>query len=158
MCAAVLTSRTILPFGTVQWDFLKYPAHNSGWPLLLSGAHSITGQVLGYASSDTLVIFVTPTTDVPKVSAGVKGFLLGQNYPNPFNGTTIIPFQVSTAGTVLITLYNNLGQAVHTLLDDYRAAGSYAVQARLDGLPSGSYWCRLQMGGRSQTIKLILSK
>ena len=157
-CATVLTSRTVPPFGTVQWDFLKYPYHNSGSPHLALGAHAVTGQVLGYATSDTLIIFVTPPTSVSNRHAEANAFLLEQNFPNPFNATTTIPFTLSTAGRVLITLYNNVGQKVRTLLDDYRAAGSYRVRAELNELPSGSYWCRLQMGTRSQTTKLILSK
>ena len=157
-CATVLTSRTAPPFGTIQWDFLKYPYHNSGWPLPAPGAHTMTGQVLGYAVSDTLIIFVTPTTSVSNTHGTSNDFQLGQNFPNPFNPTTTIPFTLSTAGRVLITLYNNLGQKVRTLLDEYRVVGSYDVRAELSELPSGSYWCRLQMGARSQTTKLVLSK
>lgn len=158
VCATVLTSRTILPHGTIQWDYLKYPASGSGWPLLALGSHTITGQVLGYATSDTLTLFVTPTVSVTNVGIETRGFLLDQNYPNPFNGTTMIPFTVSSAERALMTLYNILGQRIRTLLDEYRTPGVYTVRAELNDLPSGSYWCRLQIGAKNQTIKLILSK
>jgi hypothetical protein len=157
-CTAVPTSRTVPPFGTIHWDFLKYPHKNLYLPFLALGPHTVTGQVLGYAMSDTLMIFVTPSTSVSGVHRNVNDFLLGQNYPNPFNATTTVPFTLSTAGRVQITLYNNLGQKVRTLLNDYRTAGLYNVRAELDELPSGLYWCRLQLGARSQTIKLILAK
>jgi hypothetical protein len=157
-CATVLTARTISPFGTVQWDYLRYPSHGSGWPVLAQGSHSITGEVLGYATSDTLVVFVQSSTSVSERGIEIRTFVLGQNYPNPFNGTTVIPFTLSAAGKVQMTLYNLLGQRIRTLLDSFHPAGSYKVQSNLNELPSGSYWCRLQMGARSQTTKLILSK
>jgi hypothetical protein len=158
LCATVLTSRTIPPLSTVQWNYLKYPDFNAGWPQLSPGSHSLTGEVLGYARSNTVIVFVTSVSSVSEETVRNSSFQLGQNYPNPFNGTTIIPFSVSRGGAVRITVYNILGERVRTLLDEYRSSGSYVVRAELNDLPSGSYWCRLQMGGRSQTTKLVLSK
>ena len=156
MCPAILTSRSIPPSGTASWNDLKYPLY--GGPLPSIGAHVVLGQVIGCAMSDTLLIFVTPTTLVTGKSLTENSFLLAQNYPNPFNGATTIPFTLSSAGRVVITLYNSLGQRIRTLLDDYRSAGSYTVRTDLNDFPSGIYWCRLQMGGRSQTTKLIMAK
>ncbi len=158
LCATVTTSATVSPFSTRQWDLLRYPWANAGWPKLATGSHAITGEVLGYGRSDTLIIFVSTATSVYDQRANKSTFLLNQNFPNPFNGETIIPYTLSEAGTVRIELFNALGQPVRTLLDVYRSAGSYALRAQLHGLPSGSYWCRLQMGGKSQTIKIVLAK
>ena len=157
-CAAIVTSVTVLPKSTFQWNSLKYPPANTGWPHLTLGVHAITGEVLGYGRSDTLIIFVTPTASVPSLTTPSNSFSLSQNYPNPFNGQTIIPFDLLEAGSVRLALYNILGQPLKTLLDGYRHAGSYALPVQLEGLPSGTYWCRLQVGGRSQTIKIILAK
>ena len=157
-CAAVLTFRWVPPHGTVTWNFLKYPLYNSGWPFLSLGAHVVLGQVIGYVTSDTLLIFVTSTTSATDKSLTETSFQLAQNYPNPFNGLTTVSFTISTAGRVDITLYNSIGQKIRKLLDDYRSAGTYTIRADLNDFPSGVYWCRLQVGQKSQTTKLILAK
>jgi hypothetical protein len=158
VCPQVQTSRKIPPFGTLSWDYLRYPCLNLDCPLLSSGVHVVVGEVWGYGKSDTLLIFVKSVTSVSKEDSHASDFLLGQNYPNPFNSITSIPFTVSRFGRVVIGLYNSLGQKVRTLFDDYCQPGSYIVKVELNDAPSGVYWCRLQSGGRNQTMKLILSK
>ena len=162
-CANHGTFRVIPPFGTTQWNSLRYPAHYSVSPLLSPGSHSVTGKVLwhnpiDYATSDSITIFVTPATSVSTSHADINTFALNQNFPNPFNGMTTIGFTLPTAGNVTIRLYNSLGQEVRTLLNDFRSAGSYSIRAKLDDLPSGAYWCRLQESTFSQTMKLLLTK
>ena len=151
-CLQVLTARTIPPFASIAWGDLRYPYPGSGWPVLTVGQHTLTGEVLGYGTSDTLVF---PVLDRKPYEINFK---LIQNYPNPFNGSTRISYFLKIDGHVLLTLHNNLGQQVRTLLDTDMQAGSYWFQAQLADLPTGAYWCRLQMGGQSQTIKILLTK
>jgi hypothetical protein len=157
-CGQTFTSRIIPPYGIVNWNDFKYPSKGSGWPLLSTGAHVVLGQVVEQATSDTLLILVTPTTSVTDKGLTENRFQLAQNYPNPFNGMTTISFMLSIAGRVDVTLYNSLGQRIRQLLNDYRSAGTYTIRADLNDFPSGVYWCRLQVGQRSQTTKLILAK
>ncbi|MCJ7447158.1 MAG: T9SS type A sorting domain-containing protein [Bacteroidales bacterium] len=86
------------------------------------------------------------------------GFLLGQNYPNPFNGVTWVPFTLALPGRVKIDVLNFLGQSVRTILNDYYTSGSHLVRVDLNDVSNGLYWCRLETGGRAQTIRLVLSK
>ena len=162
-CGNTISWRVIPPFGTTQWNSLRYPAKYSVSPLLSPGSHSVTGKVLwhnpvDYATSDSIAIFVTPTTSVSTSHVDINTFALNQNFPNPFNGMTTIRFTLPTAGNVTLRLYNSLGQEVRTLLNNFRSAGSYSIIAKLDDLPSGAYWCRLQEGAFNQTMKLLLAK
>ena len=91
------------------------------------------------------------------------GFELSQNYPNPFNPSTTIRYSVETAQDVELSIYNILGQKVHTLVNDHVAAGTHeAVWDGTDnsGAPaaSGVYFYKLTTGSSSATRKMMLLK
>ena len=86
---------------------------------------------------------------------------LQSNYPNPFNSSTQIPYRISTSGPVRLVIYNALGQAVRTLVDEFQAAGAYQVS--WDGrdrrgvrVANGVYLYRLQAGAVAQVRKMIV--
>jgi hypothetical protein len=88
-------------------------------------------------------------------------YILFQNYPNPFNPLTEIEFQVPRNGHITITVFNNLGQKVRTLVNEKKLAGNYAVA--FDGvdekgipLPSGIYYYQMQIDAYVRTKKMIL--
>ena len=88
---------------------------------------------------------------------------LDPNYPNPFNASTQITYRLATPGPVRLEIYNVLGQSVHTLVDEFQAAGSYRVHwdARDQwGVPvaTGVYLSRLHYPGGVQTRQLLLLK
>jgi hypothetical protein len=157
-CAAVLTMRRIPPHDFIQWSPIKYPFYHSYWPILAPGPHTVLGEVLGYAFSDTLLISVKPLTSVVQLDPIPFGFALGPSYPNPFNGETTIPFSISTPNRVIVSICNSLGQRIQVLLDESLSPGSHEVHANLSDLSSGMYWCVLQVGGRRQTQRLVLTK
>ena len=78
-------------------------------------------------------------------------FALGQNYPNPFNPSTIIPYQLPTAGHVRLDVFNLLGQRLATLVDAERSAGIHTAQwdatdAAGRAVGAGVYIYRLSSG------------
>jgi hypothetical protein len=88
-------------------------------------------------------------------------FEVYQNYPNPFNPTTFISYQLSTVSDVELTIYNQLGQKVRTLVNARKPAGTYQIQ--WDGrdnagnqVTSGVYLYRLKAGSFVQVRKMVL--
>ncbi len=76
---------------------------------------------------------------------------LFQNYPNPFQASTTIGYEVQQAGLVTITVYDLLGRAVRTLVDEARPVGTYHIawdgrDAGGRAVASGTYFYRLRVG------------
>ena len=46
-----------------------------------------------------------------------SSYMLHQNYPNPFNPETTIGYELPASGTVVLKIYNVLGQNVRTLVN-----------------------------------------
>jgi len=81
---------------------------------------------------------------------------LEQNFPNPFNPTTTIAYQIPTAGTVYLAVYNTLGQHVATLVQGEQAAGDHVVQFDAKSLSSGVYFYRLRVSDFVQTKRFVI--
>jgi hypothetical protein len=89
-------------------------------------------------------------------SASPLVFALEQNYPNPFNPSTRITYAINTTGSVSLVVYNALGQAIATLVDEKQPAGRYTVEWIANDTPSGVYFCRLTAEGQTATRKMLL--
>lgn len=85
-------------------------------------------------------------------------FYLHQNYPNPFNPDTKISFDIPDDGNVVLKVYNNTGREVKTLINGFKNKGYYTMNFNSESLSSGIYYCRLNAGKFTQTIKMILNK
>ncbi|PKL79288.1 MAG: hypothetical protein CVV25_08575 [Ignavibacteriae bacterium HGW-Ignavibacteriae-4] len=84
-------------------------------------------------------------------SAIPEKFHLNQNYPNPFNPTTTISFELQTAGSVTLTIYNSLGQKVESLLNNSElSAGIYQTQWE-PKVASGIYFCRISTNDKNNS-------
>jgi hypothetical protein len=98
-------------------------------------------------------------TDVGDPARSIPAsFTLEQNYPNPFNPETQIRYEIPDAGHVKLSVYDLLGREVAVLVDEQRAAGSYAAQFKAAGLASGAYMYVLRAGNQVLTRKLTLVK
>lgn len=84
-------------------------------------------------------------------------FKLEAAYPNPFNSQSVIPFSLSSAGDVSLTLFDLNGRLVSTLHDGKLPAGRHSVQFNANeiDLTSGVYYLRLESGNLRQTQKLV---
>ena len=80
------------------------------------------------------------------------------NYPNPFNPETTIRFEVRAAQPIRLSVFNVLGQRVQVLVDGWMESGEH--EARFDGygLPSGTYFTRLETTAGVVTHIIMLAK
>jgi hypothetical protein len=92
------------------------------------------------------------STEIP------SSYSLSQNYPNPFNPTTIISFQLSLAGQVVLKVYDVMGREVQTLVNESLKPGTYEASFDGSSLNSGVYFYRLTTENYSETKKMILMK
>lgn len=85
-------------------------------------------------------------------------FSLYQNYPNPFNPVTKISFDIPQQSFTKLSIFNILGEEVSVVLNETIPAGKYEAEFDASGLPSGTYFYRLNSGDYSETRKMILIK
>ena len=97
-----------------------------------------------------------------------KKTVLLANYPNPFNPETWIPYQLSEAAEVTVTIHSSDGKLVRTLELGQLPAGTYQNRSRAaywDGrnaqgepVASGVYFYTLTAGDFSATRKMLIRK
>ena len=97
-----------------------------------------------------------------------KETVLLANYPNPFNPETWIPYQLSEAAEVTVTIHASDGKLVRTLELGQVPAGTYQSRSRaaywdgrnVQGEPvaSGVYFYTLTAGDFSATRKMVIRK
>ncbi|HMS63672.1 MAG TPA: immune inhibitor A, partial [Ignavibacteria bacterium] len=89
-------------------------------------------------------------------------YKLYQNYPNPFNPVTKInydiPVEKNFNASVLIKVYDILGNEISTLVNEKQNAGSYSVDFDGSNYPSGVYYYNITLGSFTDTKKMILLK
>lgn len=87
-------------------------------------------------------------------------FILFQNYPNPFNPNTVIAYKLLKAGQVRLTIFNQLGQNIKTLVDGSQEVGEYRIQwdgkdGKNEVVSSGVYFYQLQVDSHTGTRKMV---
>jgi hypothetical protein len=127
----------------------------------------ITARVLADIPSGTKLFELLPTSELanPQVEviegnnlktvslltgAGGVGTLTANNYPNPFNSNTTITYNLPESGKVTVVVYNNVGQAVSTLINDTQSVGVHTVVLNRADLAPGVYQYRITLQGESQ--------
>jgi len=97
-----------------------------------------------------------------------NGNLLLQNYPNPFNPETWIPYQLSDAGPVSISIYDATGGLVRKLTLGHQSEGFYHNRGRAaywdgkntlgESVASGIYFYKLETPSFQQTRQFVILK
>ena len=129
----------------------------------------------GNVTSESYIFTVTPdnlanallSVQLDSIGQPNRDQLL-QNYPNPFNPETWIPYQLSVASPVSISIFDATGGLVRTLNIGYQSEGFYHNRgnaAYWDGrnalgerVASGVYFYRLETSSFQQTRRMIILK
>jgi hypothetical protein len=89
-------------------------------------------------------------------------FGLLQNYPNPFNPSTTLRYSIVEPGTVTLKIFNMLGEAVATIVNEHKNIGTFNAVWDASHQPSGVYVARLasvsdskQMSTESRRLMLV---
>lgn len=97
-------------------------------------------------------------SSISQLTELVQSYELSQNFPNPFNPTTNIKFSIPNSSKVVLTVYNNTGMEVETLINENLNQGSYQVDWNAVNFTSGVYYYKIQAEGFIQTRKMLLIK
>lgn len=151
------TSRVVIAKSVVQWD----PPSGSGFEVAVR-PHPASGFVRGTVAPDHRLVeaegqesYVGSSDRSP--AGGSTPALYGAN-PNPFNPATRVTYWVPASAYVRLTIYDVSGRLVTTLVDDRRERGEQTVEWRAGDLPSGVYFCRLEVDDFTANKKLVLFK
>ena len=148
-----------------QW--LDNPSANFGW--ILIGDETAPHLTKRFDSrQDTvpavrpkLTVTYSPSATVHPDGSSPSSFALLQNYPNPFNPNTRIGFRVSAEELVSLKVFDVLGREISTLVNEEMKPGSYEVTfapGNGNTMASGMYYYRLQVGGITETKRMMLVK
>ena len=78
-------------------------------------------------------------------------------YPNPANGVATLQFNLEGTQGIDITILNAMGQNVKSIYSGKSNGGLNQVQFSTQGLPTGIYSVRLNMGTKTYTEKLVVN-
>lgn len=85
-------------------------------------------------------------------------FELEQNYPNPFNPITKIKYSVPQISTVIVKVFDILGDEIEILVNEEKPVGTYELTWNTESLPSGVYFYHMSAGSFVETKKMVLLK
>ncbi|MFC2084549.1 DUF5123 domain-containing protein [Bacteroidota bacterium] len=137
---------------------------------------SPTSPMFGLAHDGTALGDLNWTGSVPESPLGLENenvipdeFGIDQNYPNPFNPSTTINFGLPVNARVTLKVYDVLGQAISTLIDNMdMTAGYHKIlwnSQNMNGitLTSGLYIYRIEAVGENgkefiQSMKMMFLK
>ncbi|GAB1443179.1 hypothetical protein MASR2M39_20180 [Ignavibacteriales bacterium] len=94
-----------------------------------------------------------------------QDLILYNNYPNPFSidspsgkFSTAIRFEIPKTTRLLGKVYDLLGKEIKTLVDGEFSAGKHQINFSIEGISSGVYIFRLEGGGSSKAIKMVIAR
>ncbi len=96
--------------------------------------------------------------DILAVTVAIpKEFALYQNYPNPFNPVTTMKYDLKERSYVRIQIFDLLGRMVKSL-GFQRGAGTFETPIEMGGMPSGVYYYRMTVVGKSGSSYIAMKK
>ena len=130
---------------------------------VVTGSGSIASLVLG-----TMPVERGVAAAPAAVAASSQKNALLANYPNPCNPETWIPYQLSEAADVTLTIYAVNGHVVRQLALGHQPAGIYQSRSRAaywdgrnqfgEAIASGVYFYTLTVGDFTATRKMLIRK
>ncbi|MBL0063235.1 MAG: T9SS type A sorting domain-containing protein [bacterium] len=111
---------------------------------------NITGTTTGEIWS-----FTTEAVNTAHDELVANEFSLGEAYPNPFNSTVRINLSIPTESQATVSIFDQTGRLVNTLLDNTRVNGNVELEWNATGHSAGVYFLRCECAGVSLARKLV---
>jgi hypothetical protein len=126
---------------------------NNGWVGFLPGNAYFENQ---YLQSDVLLT----SSNVGLKDIKNDNFAMTNVYPNPanVNGTAVMGFNLKSASSVNVSIFNITGQLIKNVINKNFSAGEHAEEFDLSGLQPGIYMVNMTVNGVSQTKKLTITE
>jgi len=81
-----------------------------------------------------------------------------RNYPNPFSENTTIQFETYYTQPVQVSIINTLGQVIQTWDFEELKPSRHDILWEPQSIKEGIYFCRLQLGSKTESFKIVYRK
>lgn len=103
--------------------------------------------------------YTQPEILLPSSTTGITGLsspdVFAMNQPNPFSTTTLIKYHLRSAGLVTVSIYDQEGRLIETLVNESKTEGDYHITWDASAQPSGFYIAAITLGKTGvRTLKL----
>ena len=122
---------------TFEWIFQKYPE-----------------QVIFDPYRN--ILLKEGTTVAGKEEKESVSFRLFQNTPNPFRQTTRLAYTLNSRLETRICLLDQSGNELLAVSHGFQEAGEHQINLDLSNYSAGVYFCRMEAGGETALIKMVL--
>jgi hypothetical protein len=122
---------------TFEWIFQKYPE-----------------QVIFDPYRN--ILLKEGTTVAGKEEKESVSFRLFQNTPNPFRQTTRLAYWLNSRLETRICLLDQSGNELLAVSHGFQEAGEHQINLDLSNYSAGVYFCRMEAGGETALIKMVL--
>jgi photosystem II stability/assembly factor-like uncharacterized protein len=100
---------------------------------------------------------IQQVVSVEEILPAAKGVVLYQNFPNPFSENTNISYTISDPGFVSLKLFNIVGEEIHTIVNEFKASGTYTVPLDANSFSEGVYFYSIKTGNDiRETRRMII--
>ena len=145
----------ILKFSDLIEDFSIDPSFVSNIDGHTVGALHWTTEIDSYEPTDGLSDIIAAYNNSLAVDEIATNLFALKSYPNPSNNEAVIQFNMPSSSHVKLSVYNMLGAHIATLVDGVTDAGQQSVSWNAKDVKPGLYFCKLESGTLSKTIKLL---
>jgi len=135
---------------------VRYNTNANGWNGFFLPALAYTDP---FAFEEHSVFFHLDNTTSVGVEEFTNGVKVGQNMPNPSNGVSTIAYELETANTVALSVYDVTGKLIASQSEGSQSAGTHTISFNGSDLAAGVYYYSLQVGENSTSaMKMVIVK
>jgi hypothetical protein len=136
----------------IRFNFSSVLPHSGDTLRIITYKELTANDIFRFAVDTTIVV---SSVNEPW---GELNYNLFNNYPNPFNPSTIISYQIPSAGFVSLKIYDVLGREIRTLVNEEKTQGRYNYNFNASDLANGVYIYQLRVNDFVSSKKLLLLK